>query len=212
MRRALSLVLPLALLPATAAAQTTSQTPNPKQTDRGFYASAGLGVVNVADLGGFDDGLSPVVATLRAGYDIRQYFGVEADLSLGLSGSVSEATVFETFSQSIEARYSGEAGLYFRGRIPVQKRGEIYGRIGFGERTVAVSGEVIDGGVQTFAFEQDVDDSFVALGIGAQFVLSGDRANALRFDLTARGIIEDDSRTEDSGTETSATLSFVRRF
>lgn len=171
-----------ALLAGAASAQQPGQAFGP-QTGQ-FHLGAGYQFID-ADLAGYDS------LSLRAGYDFTPFFGIEADLLIGLGDE--SAGSFE--GQTIRTGLDYGLGAFVKGQYPIAPAFSVFARGGY----IYADLEASAGGV---TLTDDVDGW--AYGVGAEWAFAG--PNAVRFDYTRYDFIDGNGDADAFG------VSYVRRF
>lgn len=128
-------------------------------------------------------------ATVRAGYDFTEFFGIEAQGDIGIKGD-TVAVGATNVDVDMDYALSG----FVVGRLPVADNANLFARAGY----TTASFDASAAGVTL----SDDDDGF-SYGVGGEWFFDG--VNGVRFDIT---------RTEfdNAGDVDSIGLSYVRRF
>jgi outer membrane immunogenic protein len=129
--------------------------------------------------------------TVRGGYDINPFFGVEADLLVGLGDETLETVGGESITGGLDYGL----GLYLKGQYPVAPEFSVFARVGY----VYADAELSAAGM---TLSEDVDGW--AFGLGAEWAFAG--PNAVRFDYTRYEF------THSNGDADAFGVSYVRRF
>jgi len=149
------------------------------------YFSGGLGVETMdINVSGLSEASIPV-ATARFGWRSASWYGVEGDLTFGLSS--------DEVDPSIEVSINSAAYIYGVAFFPVGEKVELIARVGYGHQATDV---------EAFGSKETANDGAVSYGVGATYNLNG--RNSLRVDYTIFDIEDVDAA--------AATLSFVRSF
>ncbi len=148
--------------------------------ESGFYGTAGYSQFSAddVDLGGI---------TLRGGWNFNQYFGAEAE---GTIGVVSDDLTVEGTNIDVDLNHA--IGAFATAGVPVSERGRLFARAGYASLDIEGSA----GGVSV-----SEDDSDFAYGIGGEFLF--DEVNGVRLGYTAYEFEETIDVFE---------ISYVRRF
>lgn len=149
------------LLLSTAVALITASAAS-AQTPDGPY-TLGAGYTNLNAVGGNYDAL-----TLRGGYDVNSYFGVEGEALFGIGDEVTNI-----FGVNAETTLSHSLGLFAKGEYPITEAISVHGRLGY--VWTKLEGEAA-------GFSASRRDKGVGYGLGAEYAFNG--PNALRADYT----------------------------
>lgn len=170
------------ILLSTAAALIAASAASAQTPEGQFNLGAGYTFLDV-------DGVEFDALTLRGGYDINEYFGVEGEALIGL-GDESETVAGINVDASLE--YS--LGAYAKGQYPITDAFSVHGRVGY----VVAEIEASAAGVSA-----SEDEDGVGYGVGAEYAFNG--LNAVRADYT-RYDFGDDAEAD------GYSVSYVRRF
>ena len=193
---------------------TLASTPALAQSS-GPWVSVGAGIVDAETDERSGAGFTATTLGARIGYDFGRYFGVEAEGALGLSGSGEDRSGAPDRPFGFDERfeYAADYGVFLRGRVPVSDRVEIFARIGLGGRDLDVEILQTDGdGNPLPVTEITRNDTYGALGIGAQFAFGTGRQNAVRVDASLRGFADFSEEDSNNPTDTALSVAYVRRF
>lgn len=119
----------------------------------------------------------------RFGADFNQYFGAEAEGTIGLT----EDTI-----GGVKLKDRGSLGAYVVGHSPINENLTLLGRVGY---------QQVWAQAKTGTTKIESDDGSFAVGVGGQYML--DDKNGIRADYTRY--------TENDGTDNFA-VSYVRKF
>jgi len=126
----------------------------------------------------------------RVGYNFNKYFGVEAEGSIGLSGVVEDG-----FEIDIPSTFGGFAIA----RVPITKKFDIFGRVGY---------SILNFEVEGIGEEIDVDLDGIGFGGGIEY--SFNRANGIRLGYTYQTFGDVDEI--EVGDAIVFDLAYVRKF
>ena len=149
------------LLLSAAAALITASAASAQAPDSPYTLGAGYTNLN-AEGGNYD------VLTLRGGYDVTNYFGVEGEAQFGIGDEITTI-----FGRRTETSLNYGAGLFAKGQYPINEAMSVHARVGYAWTKF----EGTAGGVATSR-----EDNGVAAGFGGEYAFSG--PNALRADYT----------------------------
>lgn len=170
------------ILLSTAAALIAASAASAQEADGKFNFGAGYTFLDTDEVE-FD------ALTLRAGYDVTEFFGVEGEALIGLGDE--STTVLGT---TVDAEFNYGLGLYAKGQYPLTEAFSVHGRVGY------VWAEVEASAVGVSA--SDEEDG-LGYGVGVEYAFNG--LNAVRADYT-RYDFEDDAEAD------GWSVSYVRRF
>jgi len=154
----------------------------------------------------------------RLGYDFGQYFGVEAEGALHLSGSASFEDQSEQSTRQYKEDVKSHYGLFLRGRAPVSDRISLFGRAGIGRRYGTYTFRSFgiyqfDGSTYDQTSSRDEGNFYGALGVGAEFQISEDERNAIRADFTRYSVyIGGEDQDLDYAKDSVFSVAYVRKF
>ena len=149
-------------------------------------AQTTYGNVGYQALSGDDVTLGSIVG--RVGFDLSDYFGLEAEASFGVVDD--EVTIGAT---DIDVSADFGFGGFLVGRLPLDNGSSLFARVGYA--SVTIEGEA--GGITA---SEDLDG--FAYGIGGNFIFDG--ANGVRLDYTRLD--------GDGGDGDAYSIAYVRRF
>lgn len=198
----------LALLIATSMAGCASSAPY-------IAVGGGVGEFGTQDSPG---SYTDVNLTARLGYDVGKYFGVEAEGSVNIGGSVSSSRTGLFAATESSEQADNHLGIFLRGKIPVSDRVSFFARAGLGRRkstSVFRSADLneLDGINFEATRNFSVTDFFGALGGGAEYAVTKDKRNAIRAEFTGYNIVDFGGDDDDDALDDSVfTLSYVRKF
>lgn len=170
------------LLLSTAAALVMASGASAQSIDGRFNLGAGYTYLDV-------DGTAYDALTLRGGYDVNEYFGVEGEALIGL-GEESETVL----GVNVDSSLNYGLGVYAKGQYPITEAVSVHGRLGYVWAEIEASAA---------GFSATEDDDGVGYGVGAQYAFND--LNAVRADYT-RYDFGDDADAD------GWSVSYVRRF
>lgn len=187
-----------ALLVASAAVVTLCAGAHAQDTQGEWHLGAGWSY--------FDQDVAQVHAiTVRGGYDFNEYFGLEAEGSLGVtdetySGSVNYGS--NVLSGSVDIKLKHAIAAYAKVQYPLNEQFSVFARLGYGQGKAEadVSG-TINGNPVNGSLSETGDG--VTYGVGFEWAFAG--ANGVRVDYT-RHDYDNNVEIDQWG------VSFVRRF
>lgn len=172
--------------------------------DEGFYVNVGVGQVSAdvdfeeidvqgtsVDLG--SESLTATMATGRVGYQLNDYFAVEAEAGFGLDGDDIQRTVpvdtgiIGTVNVDVDGsiEIKNYYGVFARGIFPVSDTFDIFGRIGYGSVEVEADATGTLAGLGSVSASESTSESDFAYGLGAEFSFGAASQHGLRFDASA---------------------------
>ncbi|MGX6646679.1 porin family protein [Maricaulaceae bacterium MS644] len=123
----------------------------------------GAGYTNLNAEGGNYDAL-----TLRGGYDVTNYFGVEGEALFGIGDEITTI-----FGRRAETSVNYGVGLFAKAQYPINETISVHGRVGYAWTEFEASAA---------GFSDSREDNGMAAGFGGEYAFSG--PNALRADYT----------------------------
>jgi len=154
----------------------------------------------------------------RIGYNLGNYFGIEAEGVVNVGGAANTSSTNQSFTTERSDTVDSHLGLFIRGRLPVSDRVGIFARTGLGSRRTTTEIRSIDlDEADEFEAGQEVSfrqtDLFTAFGVGIEFEITADNKNAVRAEFTQYGV-PDLGGDEDNDTRNDSvfSLAYVRKF
>jgi outer membrane immunogenic protein len=160
-----------------------AQAQQPAQSGQ-FHLGAGYQYIDA-------DSLDIDALSIRGGYDFTPFFGVEADLLIGLG----DETIATIDGERIKGGLDYAIGAYAKAQYPITPEFSVFARGGYiyADAEVSAAGVTVSDNVDGWAF-----------GAGAEWAFAG--PNAVRFDYTRYDF------TDGNGNADAFGVSYVRRF